>query len=214
MESSLDKYLREHSTLPSPALEWIQKQTHIRTNFPRMLSGPVQGELLKMLVSLTGAKRILEIGSFTGYSTVCLALGGGEDCIVDALEINDELEDLMREGWDKAGVSSRIRLHLGDACKTLGRLAGEPGMEYDFVFMDANKREYCKYYELLMPLLRPGGLIVADDVLWDGKVYAESVPSDAQTQGLLEFNRRVAEDPGVETVMLPLRDGLLLIRKL
>lgn len=214
MESSLDKYLREHSTLPSPALEWIQKQTHIRTNFPRMLSGPVQGELLKMLVSLTGAKRILEIGSFTGYSTVCLALGGGEDCIVDALEINDELEELMREGWDKAGVSGRIRLHLGDACKTLGRLAGEPGREYDFVFMDANKREYCKYYELLMPLLRPGGLIVADDVLWDGKVYAESVPSDAQTQGLLEFNRRVAEDPGVETVMLPLRDGLLLIRKL
>ena len=214
MESSLDKYLREHSTLPSPALEWIQKQTHIRTNFPRMLSGPVQGELLKMLVSLTGAKHILEIGSFTGYSTVCLALGGGEDCIVDALEINDELEDLMREGWDKAGVSGRIRLHLGDACETLGRLAGEPGREYDFVFMDANKREYCKYYELLMPLLRPGGLIVADDVLWDGKVYAESVPSDAQTQGLLEFNRRVAEDPGVETVMLPLRDGLLLIRKL
>lgn len=214
MESSLDKYLREHSTLPSPALEWIQKQTHIRTNFPRMLSGPVQGELLKMLVSLTGAKHILEIGSFTGYSTVCLALGGGEDCIVDALEINDELEDLMREGWDKAGVSSRIRLHLGDACETLGRLAGEPGREYDFVFMDANKREYCKYYELLMPLLRPGGLLVADDVLWDGKVYADSVPSDAQTQGLLEFNRRVAEDPGVETVMLPLRDGLLLIRKL
>ena len=214
MESSLDKYLREHSTLPSPALEWIQKQTHIRTNFPRMLSGPVQGELLKMLVSLTGAKRILEIGSFTGYSTVCLALGGGEDCIVDALEINDELEDLMREGWEKAGVSGRIRLHLGDACETLGRLAGEAGREYDFVFMDANKREYCKYYELLMPLLRPGGLIVADDVLWDGKVYAESVPSDAQTQGLLEFNRRVAEDPGVETVMLPLRDGLLLIRKL
>ena len=214
MESSLDKYLREHSTLPSPALEWIQKQTHIRTNFPRMLSGPVQGELLKMLVSLTGAKRILEIGSFTGYSTVCLALGGGEACIVDALEINDALEDLMREGWDKAGVSDRIRLHLGDACETLRRLAGEPGREYDFVFMDANKREYCKYYELLMPLLRPGGLIVADDVLWDGKVYAESVPSDAQTQGLLEFNRRVAEDPGVETVMLPLRDGLLLIRKL
>ena len=214
MESSLDKYLREHSTLPSPALEWIQKQTHIRTNFPRMLSGPVQGELLKMLVSLTGAKRILEIGSFTGYSTVCLALGGGEDCIIDALEINDELEELMREGWDKAGVSGRIRLHLGDACETLGRLAGEPGREYDFVFMDANKREYCKYYELLMPLLRPGGLIVADDVRWDGKVYAESVPSDAQTRGLLEFNRRVAEDPGVETVMLPLRDGLLLIRKL
>ena len=214
MESSLDKYLREHSTLPSPALEWIQKQTHIRTNFPRMLSGPVQGELLKMLVSLTGAKRILEIGSFTGYSTVCLALGGGEGCIVDALEINDELEELMREGWDKAGVSGRIRLHLGDACETLGRLAGEPGREYDFVFMDANKREYCKYYELLMPLLRPGGLLVADDVLWDGKVYADSVPSDAQTQGLLEFNRRVAEDPGVETVMLPLRDGLLLIRKL
>ena len=214
MESSLDKYLREHSTHPGEALDWVERQTNIHTNYPRMLSGSVQGELLKLLVKISGARRIIEIGSFTGYSTVCLALGGGEDCIVDALEINDELEELMREGWDKAGVSGRIRLHLGDACETLGRLAGEPGREYDFVFMDANKREYCKYYELLMPLLRPGGLLVADDVLWDGKVYAESVPSDAQTLGLLELNRKVASDPRVETVMLPLRDGLSLIRKL
>lgn len=212
MESSLDKYLREHSSLPSEALKWIERQTNIRTNYPRMLSGPVQGGLLKMLVELTGARNILEIGSFTGYSSACLALGLPEDGHLDALEINDELEDLMREGWERAGVSSKISLHLGNATETLARLAGE-GRRYDFVFMDANKREYCEYYRLVMPLLVPGGIIVADDVLWDGKVYADPLPHDAQTRGLLEFNRTVAEDRRVEVVIIPLRDGLSIIRK-
>lgn len=212
MESSLDKYLREHSSLPSEALKWIERQTNIRTNYPRMLSGPVQGGLLKMLVELTGARNILEIGSFTGYSSACLALGLPEDGHLDALEINDELEDLMREGWERAGVSSKISLHLGNATETLARLAGE-GRRYDFVFMDANKREYCEYYRLVMPLLVPGGIIVADDVLWDGKVYADPLPHDAQTSGLLEFNRTVAEDRRVEVVIIPLRDGLSIIRK-
>lgn len=212
MESSLDKYLREHSSLPSEALKWIERQTNIRTNYPRMLSGPVQGGLLKMLVELTGARNILEIGSFTGYSSACLALGLPEDGHLDALEINDELEDLMREGWERAGVSSKISLHLGNATETLARLAGE-GRRYDFVFMDANKREYCEYYRRVMPLLVPGGIIVADDVLWDGKVYADPLPHDAQTRGLLEFNRTVAEDRRVEVVIIPLRDGLSIIRK-
>ncbi len=209
MESALDRYIRRHSTLPSEALLWIEKQTNVRTNYPRMLSGPVQGELLKMLVELSGASRVLEIGSFTGYSSVCLALGLGEGGHVDALEINDELEDLMREGWERAGVSDKISLHLGDAVRTLKTLSGE----YDFAFIDANKRQYLEYYELVLPLLRPGGLIVADDVLWDGKLYAEHLSSDAQTRSLLEFNERVAADPRVEVVMVPLRDGLSLIRK-
>jgi len=169
MESALDQYIKRHSSLPSEALLWIEKQTNIRTNYPRMLSGPVQGEFLKMLVGLSGAKRVLEIGSFTGYSSTCMALGLPEGGHIDALEINDELEDLMREGWERAGVSALITLHLGDAVQTLKGLHGE----YDLAFIDANKRQYLEYYELVLPLLRPGGLVVADDVLWDGKVYAD-----------------------------------------
>lgn len=209
MESALNRYIRRHSTLPSEALLWIEKQTNIRTNYPRMLSGPVQGELLKMLVEISGAERVLEIGSFTGYSSACMALGLPEGGHIDALELNDELEDLMREGWERAGVSDLITLHLGDAVQTLGSLDGG----YDFAFIDANKRQYLEYYELVLPLMRSGGLIVADDVLWDGKVYADIPSVDAQTRALLEFNDRVASDPRVEVVMLPLRDGLSLIRK-
>lgn len=209
MESALNRYIRRHSTLPSEALLWIEKQTNIRTNYPRMLSGPVQGELLKMLVEISGAERVLEIGSFTGYSSACMALGLPEGGHIDALELNDELEELMREGWERAGVSDLITLHLGDAVQTLGSLDGG----YDFAFIDANKRQYIDYYELVLPLMRSGGLIVADDVLWDGKVYADIPSGDAQTRALLEFNDRVASDPRVEVVMLPLRDGLSLIRK-
>lgn len=209
MESALNRYIRRHSTLPSEALLWIEKQTNIRTNYPRMLSGPVQGELLKMLVEISGAERVLEIGSFTGYSSACMALGLPEGGHIDALELNDELEELMREGWERAGVSDLITLHLGDAVQTLGSLDGG----YDFAFIDANKRQYLEYYELVLPLMRSGGLIVADDVLWDGKVYADIPSGDAQTRALLEFNGRVASDPRVEVVMLPLRDGLSLIRK-
>ena len=209
MESALNRYIRKHSSLPSEALSWIEKQTNIRTNYPRMLSGPVQGELLKMLVEISGARRVLEIGSFTGYSSTCMALGLSEGGHLDALELNDELEDLMREGWGRAGVQGLITLHIGDAVQTLKTLRGE----YDFVFIDANKRQYLDYYELVFPLTRAGGLIVADDVLWDGKVYADVPSGDAQTRALLEFNDRVAADPRVEVVMLPIRDGLSLIRK-
>lgn len=209
MESSENKYIREHSSAAPEALEWIEKQTHIRTNYPRMLSGPVQGRFLKMLVEISGAKKVLEIGSFTGYSSCWMALGLPEDGHIDALEINDELEDLMREGWQRAGVSDKIHLHIGDAIESLGNLEGP----YDLIFIDANKRQYAEYYRLCLPLLRKGGLIVADDTLWDGKVYADPLPHDAQTRGLLEFNGIVASDPAVETVILPLKDGLTVIRK-
>ena len=209
MESSENKYIREHSSTAPEALEWIEKQTHIRTNYPRMLSGPVQGRFLKMLVEISGAKKVLEIGSFTGYSSCWMALGLPEDGHIDALEINDELEDLMREGWQRAGVSDKIHLHIGDAIESLGNLEGP----YDLIFIDANKRQYAEYYRLCLPLLRKGGLIVADDTLWDGKVYADPLPHDAQTRGLLEFNGIVASDPAVETVILPLKDGLTVIMK-
>ena len=210
MESPLNKYITVHSSAARcEALEWIEKQTHIHTNYPQMLSGSVQGGFLKMMVQLMGARNILEIGTFTGYSACCMALGMDGGGHIDALEINDELEDLIREGWSRAGVDSMISLHIGDARETLKTLDGP----YDLVFMDANKREYMDYYEAVLPKLRPGGLILADDVLWDGKVCTEPVPQDAQTRALTEFNDAVAADPRVETVVLPLRDGITMIRK-
>lgn len=204
--------MREHSSPVCEALDWIEKQTGIHTNYPQMLSGKVQGRFLKMLVEISGAREILEIGSFTGYSAACMALGLPDGGHLDALEINDELEDIMRQGWERAGVRDRITLHIGDARETIAtRLCGK---EYDLVFIDANKREYPDYFELVFPLLRKGGLIVADDVMLGGKVYAEPLPQDAQTRGLVLFNDTMANDPRMEVVMLPFKDGISLIRKL
>ena len=213
MESASDKYIREHSTPQSEALEWIEKQTNIHTNYPRMLSGRVQGRLLTMLTQLCSARQVLEIGCFTGYSALCFAYGVGEGGHVDTLEINDELEELTRSGWQRSGLADRITLHLGDALQSIEKLASE-GRRYDLVYIDANKREYLQYYEAVLPLLRSGGLILADDTMLGGKVCEEPVPGDKQTQGLVRFNEAVARDPGVECVMLPIRDGLTLIRKL
>jgi len=210
MEPSSDRYIREHSTLPSKALDWIVQQTNIHTNHSQMLSGRVQGELLKILVEISGARSVLEIGTFTGYSSTCMALGLPESGHLDALEINDELEELIREGWRRAGVEDRISLHIGDALETLERLEGP----YDMAFIDANKRQYCEYYEMVLPMIRQGGLIVVDDVLWDGKVYEDPMPTDKQTLGVAAFNDMVAADTRVEQVILPLRDGLNIIRKL
>lgn len=212
MENPQDKYIREHSTPQDEALEWIEKQTNIRTNYPRMLTGDVQGRFLTMTVEMCRAKDILEIGTFTGYSAVCLARGAAPGGHVDTLEINDELEELIREGWERAGVSDMVTLHLGDALQTLAVFAGQ-GRTFDLVYMDANKREYADYYKLCMQMLRPGGIILADDVMLGGKVYADKVSCDKQTQGLLEFNDIVASDTTVEVVMLPVRDGLSIIRK-
>ena len=208
METAVDKYLRTHSAPQTEALEWLVRQTHIRTNYPQMLSGPVQGALLTMLVKMLRPRRVLEIGCFTGYSTICMAYGLEGDARIDSLELNEELEYLIREGFDRAGVADRVTLHFGDAKETLKGLQGP----YDLVFMDADKREYCDYYSLVMPLLHSGSVILADDVLWDGKVYQDPVPQDKQTQGIVRFNDMVASDPAVETVLLPLRDGLFLLR--
>ena len=204
-----EQYVAEHSSPQSEALEGIQKQTHIRTNYPRMLTGAVQGRFLTMLARISGAERVLEIGTFTGYSSTCFAYGIKEGGMVDTLEINDELEDLIREGWERAGVRDRITLHIGDAKQTLRTLSGP----YDIVYMDANKREYCDYYDLIFDLVRPGGLILADDVLWDGKLWQDPMPSDKQTLGIAAFNDMVATDSRVESVILPWRDGLNIIRK-
>ena len=206
------QYIKDHASSPSEALAWVEKQTHVRTNHARMLSGAVQGQIMRMLVQTSGASRILELGTFTGYSAICLASAMPEGGHLDTLEINDELEDLILEGFERAGLADVIDLHIGDCKETLSRFR-EEGREYDLVYMDANKREYPEYYELIFDMVRPGGLILADNVLWDGKVCEDPMPQDKQTLGIARFNDMVTEDRRVESVILPLRDGLNLIRK-
>ena len=217
------KYIEEHATRQSEALGGVVRQTHIRTNHARMLSGALQGQLMRMMVQMSGARRILELGTFTGYSAICLASGLPEGGHLDTLELNDELEDLILEGFERAGLSDKIDLHIGDCKQTLGRFREEMGLSegsqadpeklYDIVYMDANKREYCEYYDLVFDMVRPGGLILADNVLWDGKVCQDPLPQDKQTLGIARFNDIVRDDPRVESVILPLRDGLNVIRK-
>ena len=211
MESAQDKYIEEHCSISNEALDWLERQTNIRTNYPRMLTGKVQGEFLYMMTRMISPRNVLEIGTFTGYSAICMALALEREGHIDTLEINDELEDLILEGFERAGVSGRVSLHIGDAVEFL---RGQDGKKlYDLTFIDANKREYSDYYELALTLTRPGGFILADDVLWDGKVYAEQVPTDKQTSGIVRFNDLAASDPRVETVILPVRHGLSIIRK-
>lgn len=211
MESPLEKYIEIHSSFSNEALDWLERQTNIRTNYPRMLTGKVQGEFLYMMTRMISPRDVLEIGTFTGYSAICMALALEGEGHIDTLEINDELEDLILEGFERAGVSGRVSLHIGDAVEFM---RGQDGKKlYDLTFIDANKREYPDYYELALTLTRPGGFILADDVLWDGKVYAEQVPTDKQTSGIVRFNDLAASDPRVETVILPVRHGLSIIRK-
>ena len=208
--NQLERYLIANSTSQGEELEWLTRQTHLRTNRGRMLSGPILGKFLEMVTKMIYPSRVLEIGTFTGYSTIAISRGLAPGGTIDTIEINDELEDLIREGYDKAGITGRVRLIFGDVLQVLPTL--EEG--YDLIFLDANKREYPHYFEAAVGLLRSGGFILADNVLWDGKVYEESPTTDAQTHGISEFNRIVSEDPRVENVIIPLRDGINIIRKL
>lgn len=205
----LDKYLDEFSSPLPQALEWLERETHLRTSHARMLSGRSVGALLRHMTLMLEPKRVLELGVFTGYSSICIASALEEGSVLDSVEINDELEDLIREGYRRAGVSGKINLMFGDAKEILDTLSGP----YDLIYIDANKREYIAYYQSALELLHPGGYIVADNVLWDGKVYDENPPRDAQTRGIMAFNDLVANDPRVENFILPLRDGLNIIRK-
>ena len=218
------EYIEQHATRQGEALDWLVRQTHIRTNHARMLSGTVQGRIMNTLVKISGARRILELGTFTGFSAICMASALPEDGHLDTLELNDELADLIEEGFERAGLSERISLHIGDCKETLRRMRAEMGLDdaeggvhedklYDIVYIDANKREYPEYYELVFDMIRPGGLILGDNVLWDGKVCMDPVPQDKQTLGIVQFNDMVSSDPRVESVILPIRDGLNLIRK-
>lgn len=196
------------------ALAWVERETFLKTKQSRMLSNGEQGELLQLLSLMIKPTKILELGALTGYSTICLSRGLGEGGRIDVVELNDELEDIMIGGYTRAGLinekGSSVDIHFGDAKKIIPTLEE---MEYDLVYIDANKREYCEYYSLVFDKIRVGGLMLADNVLWSGKVLLDTPPNDAQTQSIIKFNEMVKQDDRVEVVTLPIRDGLSLIYK-
>ena len=204
-----ERYVLDCSTPQGEALAWLERESWLRTSHGRQVSGPTVGALLRQFVLLLQPRRVLEIGTFSGYATVWMAGALPGNGRIDTVEINDEMEPLIREGFARAGVADRVRLHIGDA------LAVIPTLEkpFDLVFIDADKREYVAYYQAVVDDVRPGGLILADNVLWDGKVYADPMPRDRQTVGLHAFNDLVAGDSRVDSFILPLRDGLNIIRK-
>ena len=207
---ALERYILDNSSPAGEALEWVERQSWLRTCHGRQVAGPVLGAFLRNFVLTLGARRVLEIGTFSGYSAICMASALPPGGRVDTIERNDEMEDLIREGFARAGVEDRIRLLVGDALSLIPTL----DETYDLVYIDADKREYVAYYQGVVELVRPGGHIIADNVLWDGKVYRGEPPRDRQTRGVLAFNELVAGDSRVENFILPLRDGLNIIRKL
>lgn len=208
LTTPLDDYIAAHSSPEGDYLYRLFRATHVEILAPQMASGHIQGRLLKFIVKMIRPKRILEIGTFTGYSALCMAEGLDEGSKIITFEVEDELEDFTRRWIDGSEHASKVEFIIGDALEIV------PGMgeRFDMVFMDGNKREYIKYYELAMEYLNDGGWILADNTLWDGHVI-EQERQDAQTNGVRAFNDLVRNDERVEVVMLPLRDGLTIIRK-
>ena len=208
----LEEYLEQHSSQEPPELRRLRREAHVHLLQPRMLSGHLQGRLLKMLVQLVNPRNVLELGTYTAYASLCLAEGlQNPSARVHAIEHNDEMEDFIHRSLALSPFGDRVVVHIGDALEVMQELLTQH--PFDLVYIDANKRDYSSYYQLLIPALPSQALILADNTLWDGKVLQSPPPGDAQTQGILSFNDLVAGDPRVEVVMLPLRDGLTLIRK-
>ena len=206
---SIEDYIIKHIDPEPDYLYQLYRATNIHMLHGRMASGHLQGRLLKMLVQMIRPKNILEVGTFSGYSAICLAEGLEEDGHVYTFEINDEQEDFTRPWIAGSSVADKITFLIGDAVTEAPRL----GITFDMAFMDGNKRTYRECYEMLLSVLRPGGFIIADNTLWDGHVIDTSYNHDQQTQGIICFNDHIARDQRVEKVILPLRDGLTLIRK-
>lgn len=191
-------------------LDWIQRETNLQTKQSRMLSDGGQGRFLQAFSLMLRPCNILELGSFTGYSTLCLSRGLAPSGVIDTIEVYDELEDIIREGVRRAGLEDRVNLYLGDAKEIIPDL----DKMYDLIYIDANKREYAEYFNLVFDRLNIGGYILADNVLWSGKVLLASPPKDAQTQAIMAFNKMVEEDDRVENFILHLRDGVNIIKKI
>ncbi len=206
--ASLDDYVLSHIEPEGDYLYRLYRATNIQLLHGRMASGHLQGRLLKMLVAISGARNVLEVGTFSGYSAICLAEGLPEGGKVYTFEINDEQEDFTRPWIENSPVADRIEFIIGDAVTEAPKL----GVSFDLAFLDGDKRKYIEAYEMALSVVRPGGLILADNTLWDGHVVDHSYDKDQQTVGIERFNDMVASDARVECVMLPLRDGLTLIR--
>ncbi len=208
ISQELEQYILNHSEKEDELLYELNRETHKKVLHPRMLSGQLQGKTLEMLSKLLQPSQILEVGTYTGYSAICLARGLTEGGRLHTIESNDELEDFARHYFNRAGLQERITLHIGYALDIIEDLNGP----FDLVYLDADKREYTGYLKLCKEKLRPGGCILADNVLWDGKVV-DPDPQDPDTMGIHHFNETVKNDPDLEQVILPIRDGLMMIRK-
>lgn len=206
------EYIEQHSTPESEALKQIVHTTHIEMINPRMMSGHIQGRVLSMFSQMIRPQRILELGTFTAYSTLCLAEGLADDGTLVTLEHNDELEDMILRNLALSPLGEKVQLVIGDAMEWLSAQSAD--LRYDLVFIDADKREYSAYLDAVLPLVRPGGWILADNTLWDGHIIEEAYDKDKQTLALRAFNDKVAQDKRLDKVILPLRDGLTIIRKL
>lgn len=205
----MEDYIILHSDKEPEYLAKVNRDTHIRLINPRMCSGHLQGRVLSMFCHMIQPKRILEIGTFTGYSALCMAEALTDEGIIHTIEIDDELEEFIRQNFEGSEYNDKIKLHIGDALSVIELL----DETFDLVFIDADKREYQAYYEAVLPKLRAGGFILADNTLWDGKVLKPVHDNDKQTIEIMKFNDFITSDSRVEKVMLPLRDGLTIIRK-
>lgn len=206
---SIDDYILRHIDDEGDYLRALYRDTHVKLLYPRMASGHLQGRMLKMFVRMIRPQRILEIGTYSGYSALCMAEGLDEGGTVYTFEINDEQEDFTRPWLEGSPHAEKIKFYIGDALELVPRM----DLHFDMAFMDGNKRNYIDYYQMILPRLSPGGYILADNTLWDGHVLEHAAPADQQTQGIQAFNDLVAADTRVEKVILPLRDGLTIIRK-
>lgn len=209
--SQIEEYIKEHIDPESEYLHQLYRATHLHLLYPRMASGHIQGRLLKMFVGMIKPKLILEIGTYSGYSGLCLAEGLPEDGHLHTIEINDEQEDFTLPWFKNSPYADKITMHIGNAMEIIPKL----GLTFDMAFIDGDKRIYSDYYELVLEHLNPGGYILADNTLWDGHVLDKNPKEcDLQTRGVQAFNDLVAQDKRVEKVILPLRDGLTIIKKL
>jgi len=206
---NIEEYILQHSDEEDPVLSELNRETNLKILRPRMLSGHLQGKVLEMISKMISPEKILELGTYTGYSAICLAKGLKEQGILHSIEINDELEDFILKYVKKANLNDKIKLHFGDA----RNLIPEINEQFDLIFIDADKREYIEYYNIVFDYLKKGGFILADNVLWSGKVINMKTPDDEYTKGIFDFNEFIKNDNRIEKVILPLRDGLTLIRK-
>jgi caffeoyl-CoA O-methyltransferase len=209
LNRDLEQYILSHTEEEDEVLKELNRETHLRVLNPRMLSGHLQGKILEMFSRMIRPRYILEIGTYTGYSAICLAKGLQQGGKLHTIEIDDELEAIAGKYFRKAGMDGMIVQHIGPASIIIPKLAET----FDLVFLDADKQEYSLYFDLLLDKISPGGYIIADNVLWNGKVTQEHSHKDAQTTGILQFNEKIKNDPRVSQVILPIRDGLMVIRK-